>query len=151
MSLGRPCGSLDKASIEFWLQDHDSDVVDEQPPVQNQWYPAFHAEDVRLIWCVVQQNNDETVNKDVEVRWTIDGNVYTSTTSLPDSTDYWVHRGHEAAGGTYDLRFDTSRKNAGYNVDKRGLDFKVEVRQTAALGTNQRLRCWCVRETSEAT
>lgn len=138
--------------VKEWLQDPDTDVVDETPPVQNTWYEVFDAEDVRLLWCVIRQDNDETAAKDIEVRWTIDGNVYLEQVGLNDATSMWVWRDHDpSVGGTGGLSSSTSIFNAAYYTDKRGLDFKVEVRITSVPGTNQRLRCWCVRETLEVT
>lgn len=152
MSLGA-CGSLDKANLRpRWLKDHDTDVVDESPPAQNTWYKVFDAEDVRLLWCVFQQDNDDVAAKVVEVRWTIDGNVYFGNVSIASGTIRGVNRDHEAsAGGTAGLEIGGATRNAALTVDKRGLSFKVEVRTTSVPGTNQRLRCWCVRETQEIT
>ena len=141
-----------EACPKRWLKDYDSDVVDETPPVQNTWYEVFHAEDVRLIWCVVIQDNDETDAKDVEVRWTIDGNVYFRSYNLANVTLIYLIKDYAGSvGGTGGLGVNTDPTNAGHYVDKRGLDFKVEIRMTDVPGTNQRLRCWCVRETLEIT
>lgn len=138
--------------VKRWLQDHDTDEVDVSPPDQNTWYELFDAEDVRLIWHTIYQSNTETAAKDVEVRWTIDGNVYLGTVSLPDSTYYHAYREDAAsAGGTGGLALVAALSNAGKYVDKRGLDFKVEVRMTAVPGTAQRLRSRAVRETLEIT
>ena len=138
--------------VKEWLQDHDSDIVDETPPVQNTWYEVFHAQDVRLLWCCVNQNNDELAAKDVEVRWTIDGNVYLTSDALDDLTNYFYYRYiFPSLGGTQGLKTQTPEINVARYLDKRGLDFKVEVRMTSVPGTNQRLRCWCVRETLEVT
>lgn len=138
--------------VKEWLQDHDADVVDETPPAQNTWYEVFDAEDVRLIWCCVLQNNDETAAKDIEVRWTIDGNVYLGTASVANNTFNWAYRNQYASsGGTTGLNLGAAEFNASKYTDKRGLTFKVEVRITSLPGTNQRLRAWCVRETLEVT
>ncbi|TKJ36872.1 hypothetical protein CEE36_11335 [candidate division TA06 bacterium B3_TA06] len=137
---------------KYHYQDHDSDVVDEAPPVQNTWYEVFHAYDVRLLWCVLEQDNEENAAKTCEVRWTIDGNVYFASISLDDATAYFVFRNHLAsAGGTAGLSMTTTFRNAAGFPGKRGQDCKVEVRITDVLGTNQRLQCWCVRETLELT
>lgn len=137
---------------KYWLRDHDSDVVDENPPDQNQWYEVFHAQDVRLLWCQIYQTNTEVAAKDIEVRWTIDGNVYLSTVALDDATTNYVYRHHTpSTGGTLGLQSGAGVVNAGYNVDKRGLDFKVEVRMIGVPGTAQQLLCRCVRETLEVT
>lgn len=138
--------------VKEWLQDHDSDVVNETPPVQNTWYEVFHAYDVRLLICAIEQVNDEAAAKDVEVRWTIDGNVYFDVVPLADSTLNWVYRNRlPSAGGTTGLAVAASFVNAVRYTDKRGHDFQVEVRTTSVPGTNQVLTCWCVRETLEVT
>lgn len=137
---------------KFHYEDHDTDVVDESPPIQNTWYEVFHAYDVRLIWCVMVQGNDEVAAKDVELRWTIDGNVYFSADSIADSSWEYAYRDAlPSAVGTAGLTVGATSVNAGKYVDKRGKDFKVEVRMTGVPGTNQRLRCYCVRETLELT
>ena len=133
-------------------RDHDSDVVNEAPPILNNWYPLFDAEDVSLIWCVVRQQNDETAAKDIEVRWTIDGNVYFTSDSLAHNSLEYIYRDHmPSLGGTFGLTASAAAQNAALRVDKGGQSFKVEVRITSALGTNQVLTCWCVRETLEQT
>ena len=138
--------------VPRWLQDHDTDRVDEDPPVQNTWYEAFHAQDVRLIWCVIRQDNDETVAKVVEVLWTIDGNEYLESIALDNASLYYVYRDfYPSSGGTAGLFVGVAKVLAAQTTDKRGLDFQVEVRLTGVPGTNQRLRCWCVRETQEIT
>lgn len=138
--------------IKRWLQDHDTDEVSEAPPVQNTWYEVFHAEDVRLIWCEIYQENDEVVAKIVQTRWTIDGNIYFDSHSIPSGTTYFIYRNREpSTGGTLGLSTVTAEYTAARFDHKRGLDFKVEVRTTEAPGTNQILRCRCVRETEEIT
>ena len=137
---------------KFHYRDHDTDVVNEAPPVQNQWYTVFDAHDVRLLWCVVYQKNDELAAKNVETRWTIDGTVYLNGRALDDDTEYYVFRTQApSTGGTSGLFTSTSVETAVHTTDKRGLSFKVEVRMTSALGTNQVLRCYCVRETKVLT
>lgn len=138
--------------VKRWLQDHDTDMVSETPPVQNTWYEVFHAEDVRLLWCDIIQTNDEAAAKDLEVRWTIDGNVYFDDVSLANGTYGYVFRGvTPSTGGTKGLTIGVGIFNAAYYIDKRGLDFKVEVRITSVPGTNQLLQGRCVRETLEIT
>jgi hypothetical protein len=137
---------------KYWLQDHDTDEVNEAPPVINVWYTAFDAEDVRLIWCAITQHNDESAAKEIQVRWTIDGQVYWVADSVDSDAIKYVYRNREPSlAGTQGLVVSTSTYNAAYYVDKRGLDFKVEVRLTDAAGTNQTLICDCVRETLEET
>jgi len=138
--------------VKEWLQDHDTDVVNEVPPVQNTWYEVFDAEDVRLLWCHIFQTNDENAAKDIEVRWTIDGNVYFVAVALDDNTVNFIFRNRSPSSvGVAGLTATATESNAALNVDKRGLSFKVEIRMTSLPGTNQLLRCYCVRETLEVT
>lgn len=135
-----------------WLQDLDTQEVSEAPPTLNQWYPVFDDEDVRHLWCVVIQTNDEAAAKQLQIRWTIDGNVYFLQWNANNNTYYYIYRNFApSAAGTAGLSSSTSRLNAGDQVDKRGLAYKVEVRQTGAIGTNQTLLCDCVIETLELT
>ena len=138
--------------VKYAYQDHDTDLISELPPVQNTWYEVFHAQDVRLLYCVIEQTNTDTVAKDVEVRWTIDGNVYFLLRNLPNATLEWVYRDRlESLLGTQGLDNSATELNAVWHSDKRGLDFKVEIRMISVPGTNQTLGCWCVRETLEET
>lgn len=138
--------------VKHHYLDHDTDQQSLSPPILNQWYTVFEAHDVRLLWCVTRQKNDESAAKNLEVRWTIDGNVYRSAASHVHDTVYYWYRGHlPSAVGTAGLYSTTTSSTAGKYTDKRGIDFKVEVRITSALGTNQTFDCWCVRETLERT
>ncbi|GAH35745.1 unnamed protein product, partial [marine sediment metagenome] len=107
---------------------------------------------VRLLWCKVLHNNDETANKDLEIRWTIDGTVYFIAFTLAADEGRWVYRNYdESTGGTRGLTVSADPVNAAFTTDKRGHTFKVEVRTTSVPGTNQILICNCVRETLEET
>ena len=144
-------GSI-SAGVKYHYEDHDSDVVNMAPPVQNVWYEVFHAQDVRLIWCRFIQTNDETDAKNIAIRWTVDGQVYFSTVAIVNNTPTFVYRNWlPSAVGTGGLSFDPDKHLAAYYTDKRGQDFKVEIRITDVPGTNQTLDCWCVRETLEET
>jgi len=137
---------------KFHYDDHDTDLVNEAPPVQNTWYEVFHAYDVRHLYCVIRQVNDEAAAKTVEVRWTIDGNVYLANPALASNQINWVFRNYlPSSGGTGGLANSTAERMAAFYQSKRGKDYKVEIRITAALGTNQTLTCWCVRETEDLT
>jgi len=140
------------AGAKYAYLDHDTDVVNEAPPILNQWYTVFDAEDVRLLWCTVIQTNNEYTAKNVEIRWTIDGNVYFWTAALVSHDENYVYRTQTpSTGGTNGLYIQLPEMNAAAHVDKRGHSFKVEVRITSALGTNQGLICYCARETLEQT
>ena len=149
--MPRAGGSI-AAQIKYAYKDNDTDEVSEAPPVQNTWYEVMNREDARLIWCQFLQTNDEAANKDVEIKWTIDGNVYFYGVSVASASPKYVYRIHvPSAGGTAGLTIDTEKRNAAYNVDKRGQAFKVEIRTTSVPGTNQVLTCRCTAETLEET
>ena len=138
--------------VKYHYMDHDTEQLLEAPPVQNQWYEVFHDEDVRLLACTIHQKNDEIAVKDVEIRWTIDGNVYFCSIPMDDDTIIFVYRTLDpSTGGTAGLYQTVLWANASFYEDKRGLDFKVEVRMTSVPGTNQSLLCRCVKETLELT
>jgi len=140
------------AGAKYHYQDHDTDRVNMAPPEQNTWYEVFDADDVRLLWQSIYQSNTEAAAKDVEARWTIDGQVYLGMISLPDSDQSYVYRTeYPSAAGTAGLFIFTDRVNAAWNVDKRGRSFKVEVRMTGLPGAAQTLTSNCVRETLEVT
>jgi len=137
---------------KFHYLDHDTEYVNVAPPEQNVWYEVFTDEDVRLLLCVIRQTNTEAAAKNVQIRWTIDGNVYWCLIALAHNTLNYVYRDHNpSAGGAAGLTFAATWRNACFYTDKRGINFKVEVRITSALGTNQTLTCWCVKETLETT
>jgi len=137
---------------KFHYRDHDTDYLNQAPPVQNQWYTVFAAEDVRLLLCFIRQTNTEAAAKEIQIRWTIDGKVYFGAVTASNNTLYYVFRNEQPSNaGTAGLSIATAWRNACFYVDKRGINFKVEVRLTSVLGTNQILNCWCVRETLEPT
>lgn len=149
--MPRAGGSIVEPKKYMYL-DHDTAQVDPSPVVQNEYYEVFDAEDVRLLWCVVEQYNTGAVAKGVGVRWTIDGNVYGDAETLDSDAYYYVYRTfYSIADGGPELAIVDTELNAGYTVDKRGHSVKVEVRLISAPGTNQRLQCWCVYETLEET
>jgi hypothetical protein len=140
------------AAKKYAYLDHDSDHLQQTDPVPNSWYEVFHAYDVRLIWCVVLQHNDDSAAKNLEVRWTIDGTEYFVALSATDSAPYWIYRDYlDSNAGSQGLTSSTTFENAAHSVDKRGQDFKVEVRQTSNASNPAMLQCWCVRETLEVT
>jgi hypothetical protein len=137
---------------KYHYEDHDTDVVNETPPIQNQWYTVFDAEDVRLLWCYVLQTNDDIDDKDLEIRWTIDGTEYLCADSFENNVEQWIYRNTPPSTiGTLGLKSDGSEYNAAYYTCKRGQSFKVEIRIISVVGVNQTLLCHCVRETLEET
>jgi hypothetical protein len=130
-------------------EDHDGVMFAQPDPVQNQWYTVFHDYNVRLLWCTITQTNDEAGAKTVEITWTIDGNVYFYTDSYVSGTQYYIYKdATPSLGGTSGLARSTNVLNAAHYVDKRGLDFQIDVRITDAGGTNQVLGVLAVYETA---
>jgi uncharacterized protein YbaR (Trm112 family) len=141
-----------QAPVKYAYKDHDTAQQWLTPPVLNQWYTIFNDIDVRLLWCEVRQVNTEAAVKTVEVKWTIDNNVYFMSQDLTSNTIYEVYRTtYPSTGGTNGLFGSGGTVNGVFYCDKRGQSFKVEVRITTALGTAQDLRCRCVYETLEVT
>jgi hypothetical protein len=146
------CPKAAGANVKYAYLDHDTDRQNLAPPVLNQWYTVFHAYDVRLLWCKFVQTNGEAAAKDIEVRWTIDGTPYFGSQTAASATSYLTYRDfNESAAGTLGLSITAAFTNGAFYVDKRGQDFKVEIRIVTALGTAQTLICRCVRETLEPT
>ena len=140
------------AQVKYHYEDHNPDYITQVPPVQNTWYEVFDAEDVRLLLCRVKQTNTDAANKDVEVRWTINGNSYLVSLNVPTGETWSVWKNHYLdPAGLAGAEMTASPLNACIYVDKRGHDFKVEVRMTSPPGTAQTMGCWCVRETLEET
>jgi len=139
------------ALVKYHYLDHDSYIVSEVPPDVNVWYELFDEEDVRLIWNTIYQKNDEAAAKDLEVRWTCDGNVYTLGVSVANNTYRYVYREFRPAASAFALTSAAVQLNAAFGVDKRAQAFKIEVRFVDVLGTNQQLRSYGVLETLEPT
>ena len=136
----------------YHYEDVDTVYVNEAPPVQNTWYPGIDDEDVRHIWAVILQMNDEAAGKNCEVRWTIDGKVYLLALNLANNAQRFLYRNQvPSTGGTLGIGLDEIRVNAGYYVDKRSQAYKTEIRITDAPGTNQTLKMWDVYETETET
>lgn len=133
-------------------KDHDTDVKDLQPPERDVWYELFDSEDVRLMWCVLHQSNDGAIDQGVEVRWTIDGNVYFTMFTANNLVTYYIYRDHQPSqSGTAGLGSNSTVRTAGIYGVKMGQRIKVEVRMTGFPGTNQRFAIWTVKETLEDT
>ncbi|NVM22647.1 MAG: hypothetical protein HWN68_12820 [Desulfobacterales bacterium] len=108
------------------------------PPVQNQWYPLLPAtEDIRLLYLVLRQTNDEVAAKNLEVRATWDGIIYNCVPfAFPDNTfRYW-----RLSGAWDQLISDAVIRHGGHWTDARGLLVSIDMRITDPIGTNQTLR-----------
>jgi hypothetical protein len=140
------------AGAKYSYQDHDTAVVTELPPVQNQWYTLMDDDDVRLLANAIYQKNDEAVAKTLEVRWTCDGTVYLLSFGADDDVQYYISRQKYPSTEVDCLKVSNGEVAPMLEIlDKRAQDFLIEVRITSALGTNQDLTAWAVYETLEVT
>jgi hypothetical protein len=134
-----------------WM-DNDTAEVYEAPPILNQWYTVVEDDDLRLLVFAMFQTNEENAAKDLEVRWTLDGNIYLLQANEDAGLVVYVSRNIEPSGSGSELSTSVQWKNAmNQYLDKRCLHGKLEIRITSALGTNQILNAKCVYETLEAT
>jgi hypothetical protein len=140
------------AQVKYWLQDHDTDLVNESPPVQNQWYTIFEDDDVRLLTCAVMATDLMEAGSDLAVRWTLDGNVYLLTFNNASGVQDYIYRTKYPSGTNLELAKLANPMMAMQQFgDKRALHMKIEVRKTSACLATDILQAWCVRETLEAT
>jgi hypothetical protein len=140
------------AQIINFLQDHETEEQVKTPPTINVWYTLLDDDDVKLNWFAIIQANDEHSSLDVEIKVTIDGNVYLGAFSADDGTMYYLFKSNvlAAAPNTIDKSTDFSEAN-GQATPKYGLHMKIEYRVVSAVGTNQALSAWADYETLEAT
>ena len=68
-----------------------------------------------------------------------------------NSTSYVYRYEYGSFGGTDGLEIGNAVFNAAHYVDKRGHDFKIEIRMTSAPGTNEVIDAYAVYETLEQT
>jgi hypothetical protein len=139
-------------AVKYAYLDHDSYLVAEHPPIQNQWYVLFDELDVRALVIAIEQDNGENAAKELEMRWTCDGNVYLHTFNADSGQQYYASRSKRESGSGDELEIlDVVQTPMLGVLDKRAQHFKVEIRITSALGTVQNLNGWAVIETLEVT
>jgi len=140
------------ASKKYWLMDHEPAEVILASPVTDVWYPVLTESDVRLLLFSIMQINDDEAVKDIEVRWTLDGNVYTvEIQNAENGAQYYIAKDkHSSVVGGLDNNIDLI-SCGGKILDKRALEAKLEIRITSACGTNQMLIGACLYETLEET
>lgn len=138
--------------LKYWLQDHDTAYLD-QTPVQNTWYTILDEDDVRLIYHSVEYDDDEHNMPTIEVRWTLDTNVYNGTCADEAAgTQWYVQRQKYAVvEGGEELLGSTTRIMCMTDVPKHALHGKLEARVTNVVGTNPHLIQRCLYETLEET
>lgn len=125
------------AQVQYYWNKEAIAQINQAPPVQNTWYTVLDTKvDVRLIWLVLRQDNDETDNKNLEIRVTMDGVALIGTIDAVNLTYYQAYLNLSADT----LIVSGTKFNSGYYVDIRGRSVKVEIRITSVVGTNQVLR-----------
>ena len=140
------------AGAEYHYLDHDTAVFFIAPPVLNQWYNVLTANDVRILSFMFDHINVEVANMDIEVRWTLDGNVYLLTANVASTTNEWVYRTTFQSGTGNELALSAVECAAMLKLlDKRAQSASLDIRITSALGTNQTLEAMCTYETLEPT
>lgn len=140
------------AQVKYWLKNHALAKVEMSPPVQNTWYTILDEEDVRLLYVFVDQTNTEEEAKDLEFRWTIDGEIYVGVKNLDHANCLWCYRMKVCNPVVTDY-IDSSGapKLSDNDTYLCALDIKIEVRMTSAAGTAQTLNGYAQYETLEAT
>lgn len=110
-------------------------VVDEAPPVQNEWYIILEDVDIRGLFFTFRQVNDETAAKDIDIRWTLDGVVMTQVGfSAANNTIYCSYKSFFSDAPYVPT---STIFNMGKYTDIRCLAGKFEIRTTSVPGTNQ--------------
>jgi hypothetical protein len=132
--------------------DHDTAYIHITPPIQNQWYTVAHVYDLRELLFAVACDDDEGTEPSVEVRWTIDGNVYfTTLNTVTDVLRYVMRDIFPSTGGTLGLSERGYVAGDTQYDNKRGLDGLFEIRTLGVPGTNAFLDGYLLYETLEVT
>jgi len=134
-----------------WM-DHDPAYL-EQHPAQNTWYTVLEDEDFRGKIFAVMQYNDDMDNMTLEVRWTLDGNVYLRSMTIPYNTQYYIYKNKYPSTETNSIVETTDFENmVEGGQEKFALSAKLEIRMTSApFGAGDLLYAWCLYETLEET
>lgn len=134
------------------------------PPVINTWYTiADLTGGIQGVILYVLQENDETLNKNVEVKITADGIVYAfpAAISMAHGAAYQVYKEYAApdAAALYAIAQTTNVPFMGESnilTDPtptrvfEAHELKIEYRLTSAAGTNQTLYAWFIYNRLEA-
>ena len=137
---------------KYWLKDHDT-ALTEDTAVQNTWFTVLDEEDVRLIYHSVEYDDEEHNMPTIQVRWTLDGNVYIGDGSdeAAGSQWYFYRNKYATSEASNELIGQLTRILCMYDVPKHALHAKLEARVTNAVGTTPVLRQRCLYETLEET
>jgi hypothetical protein len=144
--------SAPATSAKYWLKDHDTAYLNEVAPIKNQWYTVLQAQDVRILTFAFMETDLLAQGCEIEVRWTLDGNIYLYSSDFSSGTQIYISRTKypSIVGG---LAASTGVKVLAMlnTIDKRALDAKLEVRIISDTLPTDILNAWCVYETLEVT
>lgn len=156
-----------RKSFVFWIETASAAVTKfgwklyntltdtRAPPTQNVYHEVFDlADGSKLHYITVEQNNDETDAKNVDIRFTIDGQTYELIgTALAHGEIYyiyWEDIGQDPPAAKLKIRNDSpltifgmaAEDSLGAKTPRTALemhDCKFEYRMTSVPGTNQTL------------
>jgi len=108
-------------------------VLTQAPPISGTWYIILDTVlKARLYWIWIRQNNDDTTARDIEVRITIDGEVFVGAVALANNTPNYAYMEGLPNGVDFGAAlFMVCRYDAA-----EGKSCMVEMRTTSVVGTN---------------
>jgi len=140
------------AANKYWLKDHDTAYINITGPVRNQWYTVLQTDDVRILVFAFMGIDLLAAGADFEIRWTLDGNVYTTADYFASGTQIYVTRDQYPSGIGSGLIAQAGSRSAMLSLlDKRALMAKLEIRIKSVTLATDVLMAWCVYETLEVT
>ena len=140
------------AANKYWLKDHDTAYINITSPVQNQWYTVLQADDVRILVFAFMEIDLLAAGADFEIRWTLDGNVYSTADNYASGIQIYVTRNKYPSGIGTGLSTQVGIQSAMLSLlDKRALMAKLEIRIKSVTLATDVLAAWCVYETLEVT
>lgn len=108
--------------------------ISESNPNEDEWYPLLPQTDLGEIMSVkIEQQNDETDAKNIEVRLTADDTEYVGTVSAPHSLNEFAVRSPIQDA----LILLASQYNMNWYTTLKGHSLQLDVRITSTPGTNQ--------------
>jgi len=155
-----------KETISAWtLHDIETDL--HAPPTQNVYHEVFDLETGQILhWIAIKQENGEVAAKNVDIKLTIDGEVYEKIGNALDHAEfYYVYFntvGDDLTAGivvaitnaspltSFGIAIEDSDGIKTPRASLPMIEVKLEVRQTSALGTNQTLNTYYRRSSLEA-
>lgn len=106
-------------------------ILNQNNPIQNQWYTVFETINCRLIAACVRVAD---VNEDVQVKLTIDGQVYTNSFSAAADTHYYLFALCYSTAGFFLVPTTASNGNSNGAFLVEGRSIKFEVRKITVNG-----------------